>query len=167
MIDTTRYLSRISLFFTILLYRRLLWRTGDIVKKIPITLYHRLILGERHDIFEKIFTGVFYCTVINYSLANTMYWPAATTRLSSQRNSCNDATKCSKHYYLDNHTYLQKCIHVSFVGINIHGTSVDYSLCGPERWMMDPGPLVYIYGTNFWSGDEKNWKNLVSRTAIL
>ena len=86
----------IRFFFPIdllLLYRRLLWRTGDIVK-IPITLYHRLILVERDDIFddifEKIFTGVFCCTVINYSLANTMYWPAATTRLSSQRNSCND-----------------------------------------------------------------------------
>ena len=36
-IGTTRHLCRRSLFFTILLYRRLLWRTGDIAKKIPIT----------------------------------------------------------------------------------------------------------------------------------
>ena len=42
-IATTRYWCRRSLFFNILLHHRLLWCTGDIVKKIPITLYHRLI----------------------------------------------------------------------------------------------------------------------------
>ena len=47
-VGTTRYLFRRSYFFMILLYRRLLWRTGDVVKKIPITLYHRLTSGE-HD----------------------------------------------------------------------------------------------------------------------
>ena len=47
----------------ILLYRRLLWRTGDTVKKIPITLYCRLIPGERDDIFKKI--PIHYYTVIN------------------------------------------------------------------------------------------------------
>ena len=45
-IGTTRYWCRKSAFFMILLYRRLLWRTGDIAKKIPITLYHRLLPGE-------------------------------------------------------------------------------------------------------------------------
>ena len=54
-IGTTRYLRRRSLFFMILLHRRLLWRTGDIVKKIPITLYHRLIPGEREMIFSTSF----------------------------------------------------------------------------------------------------------------
>ena len=53
-IGTTRYLCRRSLLFMIVLYRRLLWRTGDIVKKIPISLYYRLIPGERDDIFKKI-----------------------------------------------------------------------------------------------------------------
>ena len=33
-------------------------------------------------------------------------WPATTTTVSSQRNSYNHTTKRSKHYYLDNHTYL-------------------------------------------------------------
>ena len=47
----------------ILLYRRLLRRAGDIVKKIPITLYHRSIPGERDDIFKK--TPIFYYTGVN------------------------------------------------------------------------------------------------------
>ena len=37
-IGTTVYLCRRSLFSMILLYHQLLWRTGDIVKKTPITL---------------------------------------------------------------------------------------------------------------------------------
>ena len=52
-IGTTRCLWRRPLFFMILLYRRLLWRTGDIVKKIPITLYHRLIPGELEMTFSR------------------------------------------------------------------------------------------------------------------
>ena len=31
----------------------LLWRTGDIVKKIPITLYHRLFPGEHDEVCQK------------------------------------------------------------------------------------------------------------------
>ena len=27
------------------------------------------------------------------------------------------------------------------MGINIHGISVGYLLCGPERWMVDRGPI--------------------------
>ena len=27
------------------------------------------------------------------------------------------------------------------MGINIHGTSVEYLLYGPERWMVDRGPI--------------------------
>ena len=52
-IGTTRCLCRRPLFFMILLYRRLLWHTGDIVKKIPITLYHRLIPGEHKMTFSR------------------------------------------------------------------------------------------------------------------
>ena len=54
----TRYLCWTFLFFTIVLYRRLLWRTGDIVKNIPITLYHRSIPAERDGFFKK--TPIFY-----------------------------------------------------------------------------------------------------------
>ena len=52
-IGTTIYLCRTSLFFMILLYRRLLWRTGDTVKKIPITQYHRLIPSEHEMAFSR------------------------------------------------------------------------------------------------------------------
>ena len=27
------------------------------------------------------------------------------------------------------------------MGMNIHGIRVGYLLCGPERWMMDRGPI--------------------------
>ena len=45
----------------ILLYRRLLWRTGDIVKKIPINLFHRLIPGEHEMIFQEDPCVLLYC----------------------------------------------------------------------------------------------------------
>ena len=35
----------------LLLYRRLLWRTGYIDKNTPLTLYHLLILGEHEMTF--------------------------------------------------------------------------------------------------------------------
>ena len=58
-IGTTRYLCRRSLSFIILLYRRLLWRIGDTVKKIPSTLYHRLIPGE-HDQMTTSRTSLYF-----------------------------------------------------------------------------------------------------------
>ena len=71
-IGATRYLCR-SLFVTILLYRRLLWRTGDIVK-IPIAPYHRLIPGE-HDEMTFSRRSLYFIIVpgINLLLAHTMY----------------------------------------------------------------------------------------------
>ena len=52
-IGTTRCLCKIPLFFMILLCRRLLWRTGHIVKKIPVSMYHRLIPGEHEMAFSR------------------------------------------------------------------------------------------------------------------
>ena len=45
----------------ILLYRRLLWRTGDIFKNIPITLYHRFIPGEYEKDFQEDPNNLLYC----------------------------------------------------------------------------------------------------------
>ena len=63
-IGTTRYLCRRSLFFMILLHRRLLWRTGYIVEKIPIALFRRLIPGE-HKMRHFREDPYFYYTVIS------------------------------------------------------------------------------------------------------
>ena len=65
-IGTTTYLCRGSLFFMILLYRRLRWRTEDIVKQIPITLYHRLIPGQHEKMaFSRRSLYIFILSSIN------------------------------------------------------------------------------------------------------
>ena len=47
--------------FIILLYRRLLWCTRDIVKNVSITLYPRLIPGEHEMIFSRTSLYFLYC----------------------------------------------------------------------------------------------------------
>ena len=46
------FMPKINISYDTDIYRRLLWRTGDIVKKIPITLYHRLIPREHEMAFS-------------------------------------------------------------------------------------------------------------------
>ena len=130
-ISITRYFCRISLIFIILLYRR--YHCQEILSRRSLLLCIIAVNPWRtqDEIFKTM--PIFCYTVINQLPAHAMHWPAATTTISRQRSSCNHTTKRSKHFYLDNRTYVQKCIHVSFVGINIHGISVGYLLCGPER----------------------------------
>ena len=67
MVDTTtRYVVQKIPIFMILLYRRLLWRTGDNAKKIATTLYHPLIPGEHEMTFSRrSLPGIFHHFVIN------------------------------------------------------------------------------------------------------
>ena len=52
-VGTTRYLCRRSLVLFVPLYCRLLWCTGDVGKKTPITMFHRLIHGEHELAFSR------------------------------------------------------------------------------------------------------------------
>ena len=124
-IGTTRYFWR-SLFFIILLYRRLLWRTGDIVKKIPITLYHPLVPGEHEIAFSRISlffiilsSNYCWCTrCVDTKQKQSVASAILATTLPSVRNTTT--------LIITPRSYLWKCIHVSFVWIIIHGIRVGY-----------------------------------------
>ena len=144
----------------LLLYRRLLWCTDDIVK-VPITWYSlssAYSWQTRGDIFKKI--PIFCYTVIN-NCRRTRFIDQQQQQ-PSVRNSCNHTSKRSKHDYVDNHTYLLKSIHVLFVGITRHRISVGYFYAVRKK---NGGSLNNIYGTTLWSGDWRDWPNFLSRTA--
>ena len=129
-------MCRRTLFFMILLYRRLLERTGDIVNQRRSLLLR--IIGEH----EMTFSRRSLCFII---LSSTNCWRIRC--IDQQQQSVASAIFATIQQNVRNTTALVVTPTFksasTFVGINIHGISVGYLLCGPERWIVDREP-IYI-----------------------